>query len=247
MRIRILCGIAFAPAHAAARAGALGGPAKLISISLHIDRETGPWTIAVILGGVARSSRVSSTSATRSGRCPSVYTEARSSANIWRARPSGFPHHRKYAGIPTGDGRMGGGRSVIAFSRIRRAARSEPGGPASPSLARRGGRHGHGLRHNLLGSRAARATAVKDWLAPQKCRARAHYVARRGGWCGKNFMVRSGAFDDADIASLAPSSFWEVIVTPSLANTRADLIFTGRASHAAASPHLGRSALDAVD
>jgi len=33
----------------------------------------------------------------------------------------------------------------------------------------------------------------------------------------------------------------------SLANTRMDFQFTGRASHAAASPHLGRSALDAVE
>jgi aminobenzoyl-glutamate utilization protein B len=32
-----------------------------------------------------------------------------------------------------------------------------------------------------------------------------------------------------------------------LANTRADFIFTGRTAHAAASPHLGRSALDAVE
>ena len=38
-----------------------------------------------------------------------------------------------------------------------------------------------------------------------------------------------------------------MVVTPSLANTRADFIFTGRTSHAAASPHLGRSALDAVE
>jgi aminobenzoyl-glutamate utilization protein B len=37
------------------------------------------------------------------------------------------------------------------------------------------------------------------------------------------------------------------VVTPSLANTRADFTFTGRTSHAAASPHLGRSALDAVE
>jgi aminobenzoyl-glutamate utilization protein B len=60
--------------------------------------------------------------------------------------------------------------------------------------------------------------------------------------------VRSGAFDDADIAiTWHPNSFWEVAVTPSLANTRADFIFTGRASHAAVSPHLGRSALDAVE
>src|SRR6202165_5130198 len=73
-------------------------------------------------------------------------------------------------------------------------------------------------------------------------------VPRGGGGAAKTFMVRSGAFDDADIAiTWHPSSFWEVVVTPSLANTRADFIFTGRTSHAAASPHLGRSALDAVE
>jgi hypothetical protein len=33
----------------------------------------------------------------------------------------------------------------------------------------------------------------------------------------------------------------------SLANTRIDFAFTGRAAHAAAAPHLGRSALDAVE
>ena len=44
-----------------------------------------------------------------------------------------------------------------------------------------------------------------------------------------------------------PYSFWEVVVPPSLANTRADFLFTGHTSHAAASPHLGRSALDAVE
>ncbi len=38
------------------------------------------------------------------------------------------------------------------------------------------------------------------------------------------------------------------VVDPwSLANTRMDFTFTGRASHAAMSPHLGRSALDAVE
>jgi aminobenzoyl-glutamate utilization protein B len=37
------------------------------------------------------------------------------------------------------------------------------------------------------------------------------------------------------------------VIAMSAANTRADFIFTGRTSHAAASPHLGRSALDAVE
>ena len=94
------------------------------------------------------------------------------------------------------------------------------------------------------------ATAVKDWLAANKTPGRVRYYgcpAEEGG-AAKTFMVRSGAFDDADIAiTWHPNSFWEVAVTPSLANTRADFIFTGRASHAAASPHLGRSALDAVE
>jgi aminobenzoyl-glutamate utilization protein B len=71
--------------------------------------------------------------------------------------------------------------------------------------------------------------------------------AEEGG-AAKTFMVRAGAFDGADIAiTWHPHSFWEVAVTPALANTRADFIFTGRASHAAAAPHLGRSALDAVE
>ena len=113
------------------------------------------------------------------------------------------------------------------------------------------GGHGHGCGHNLLGSAALlAATALKDWLAENKVPGRVRYYgcpAEEGG-AAKAFMVRSGAFEDADIAiTWHPHSFWEVAVTPSLANTRADFIFTGRTSHAAASPHLGRSALDAVE
>jgi aminobenzoyl-glutamate utilization protein B len=61
-------------------------------------------------------------------------------------------------------------------------------------------------------------------------------------------MVRDGAFDDVDIAiSWHPACFAGVNEPVSLANTRIDFTFTGRAAHAAASPHLGRSALDAVE
>ena len=110
---------------------------------------------------------------------------------------------------------------------------------------------GHACGHNLLGAGALlAATAVKDWLTANGVQGRVRYYgcpAEEGG-AAKTFMVRSGAFDDADIAiTWHPSSFWEVVVTPSLANTRADFTFTGRTSHAAASPHLGRSALDAVE
>ena len=93
------------------------------------------------------------------------------------------------------------------------------------------------------------AVALKNWLA-RRAPGRVRYYgcpAEEGG-AAKAFMVRAGAFDDADIAiSWHPNSFWEVAPALSLANTRADFAFPGRAAHAAAAPHLGRSALDAVE
>jgi aminobenzoyl-glutamate utilization protein B len=91
---------------------------------------------------------------------------------------------------------------------------------------------------------------VKDWLSEQGLPGRVRYYgcpAEEGG-AAKAFMVRDGAFDDVDIAiTWHPNAFWEVADAASLANTRIDFLFHGRASHAAASPHLGRSALDAVE
>jgi aminobenzoyl-glutamate utilization protein B len=110
---------------------------------------------------------------------------------------------------------------------------------------------GHGCGHNLLGAGAMlAASAVKDWLAANGMKGRVRYYgcpAEEGG-AAKGFMVRDGAFDDVDIAiTWHPDYFAGVIEALSLANTRIDFTFTGRAAHAAASPHLGRSALDAVE
>src|ERR1700722_17634805 len=182
------------------------------------------------------------------------YTEARSSAeHLAELRHHGFRITENVAGIPTAlMGEWGEGGPVIAFLGEYDALpglSQEAGVPESRPVE--AGGHGHGCGHNLLGSAALlAATAVKDWLAAHQVPGRVRYYgcpAEEGG-AAKAFMVRSGAFDDADIAlTWHPSSFWEVVVTPSLANTRADFIFTGRTSHAAASPHLGRSALDAVE
>jgi aminobenzoyl-glutamate utilization protein B len=60
--------------------------------------------------------------------------------------------------------------------------------------------------------------------------------------------VRAGHFEDVDIAiTWHPAAINRVDDAMSLANTRIDFTFKGRASHAAAAPHLGRSALDAVE
>jgi aminobenzoyl-glutamate utilization protein B len=182
------------------------------------------------------------------------YTEARSCAeHLAELRYQGFRIAEKVAGIPTAvTGEWGEGGPVIAFLGEYDAlpGLSQQADVAEPRPLQTGG-HGHGCGHNLLGSAALlAATAVKDWLAAHTIPGRVRYYgcpAEEGG-AAKAFMVRSGAFDDVDIAiTWHPSSFWEVAVTPSLANTRADFIFAGRASHAAASPHLGRSALDAVE
>ena len=182
------------------------------------------------------------------------YTEARSAAeHLAELRHQGFRITEQVAGIPTAVvGEWGEGGPVIAFMGEYDAlpGLSQEAGVAEHRPVETGG-HGHGCGHNLLGSAALlAATAVKDWLAENKVPGRVRYYgcpAEEGG-AAKAFMVRSGAFEDADIAiTWHPHSFWEVAVTPSLANTRADFIFTGRTSHAAASPHLGRSALDAVE
>ena len=114
----------------------------------------------------------------------------------------------------------------------------------------RGG-NGHACGHNLLGSAALlAATAVKNYLAEAGIKGRVRYYgcpAEEGG-AAKTFMVRAGCFDDVDIAiTWHPGAMNRVDDALSLAGARIDYTFRGRASHAAASPHLGRSALDAVE
>ncbi len=182
------------------------------------------------------------------------YTEVRSAAeHAAELRHQGFRLVENVAGIPTAmTGEAGQGGPVIAFLGEYDAlpGLSQEAGIAAHREIEPGG-HGHGCGHNLLGAAALlAATAVKDWLAETGTPGRVRYYgcpAEEGG-AAKAFMVRAGAFADADAAiSWHPNSFWEVAPPLALANTRADFVFTGRAAHAAAAPHLGRSALDAVE
>jgi len=182
------------------------------------------------------------------------YTEVRSAAeHAAELRHQGFRVTEGVAGIPTAViGEAGEGGPVIAFLGEYDAlpGLSQEAGVAEHRPVEPGG-HGHGCGHNLLGAGAMlAAVALKNWLAARGIPGRVRYYgcpAEEGG-AAKAFMVRAGAFNDADIAiSWHPYSFWEVAPALSLANTRADFAFTGRAAHAAASPHLGRSALDAVE
>ncbi len=165
----------------------------------------------------------------------------------------GFRVSTDLAGIPTAImGEAGEEGPVIAILGEYDAlpGLSQEAGVAEPKPLPGDGM-GHGCGHNLLGSASLMAAAaVKDWLAENGIKGRVRYYgcpAEEGG-AAKSFMVREGCFKDVDIAiSWHPAGFSGVNDAMSLANTRIDFAFVGRASHAAASPHLGRSALDAVE
>ena len=170
-----------------------------------------------------------------------------------RAAAAGLHRDRARGGIPTAVvGEAGKGGPVIALLGEYDAL---PGLSQEAGVAEHrplpGQSNGHGCGHNLLGSAAMlAATALKDWLAETGTPGRVRYYgcpAEEGG-AAKAFMVRAGAFADVDIAiTWHPNAFNEVAPALALANTRVDFAFRGRSSHAAATPHLGRSALDAVE
>jgi aminobenzoyl-glutamate utilization protein B len=111
--------------------------------------------------------------------------------------------------------------------------------------------NGHGCGHNLLGTAPlAAAIAVKRYMEKHNVKGTIKYYGCPGeeGGSGKTYMVREGLFDDVDCAlTWHPGSFSGIFSLSTLANYQVYFKFKGKASHAANSPHLGRSALDAVE
>ncbi|WP_209425655.1 amidohydrolase [Pararhodobacter sp. SW119] len=183
-----------------------------------------------------------------------LYAEVAScAAHLEMLEAQGFRVTRDAAGIPTAViGEAGEGGPVIAILGEYDAL---PGLSQAPGVAEHRplveGGSGHGCGHNLLGSAALlAATAIKDWLAATGIKARVRYYgcpAEEGG-AAKTYMVREGLFDDVAAAiTWHPASYTCIDHANSLANTRIDFTFHGRAAHAAGAPELGRSALDAVE
>lgn len=110
---------------------------------------------------------------------------------------------------------------------------------------------GHGCGHNLLGTGAfAAACAAKAYLEKHHIDGTIKFFGCPGeeGGSGKTFMVREGVFDEVDTAlTWHPSPSNSIMSLSSLANYQVYFKFNGVAAHAANAPHLGRSALDAVE
>ena len=112
------------------------------------------------------------------------------------------------------------------------------------------GAPGHGCGHHLLGTGGMEAAvAVKDYLMKNPMDGTVIYYGCPGeeGGAGKAFMVREGCFDACDICLAWHPYSANFSSISTLANARIFFDFHGVSAHAAAAPHLGRSALDAVE
>jgi len=165
---------------------------------------------------------------------------------------AGFSVEREAGGIPNAFiASTGQGKPVIAvmgeFDAL--AGLSQQAHCTEPTSSTPGA-NGHGCGHNLLGTAAlAAAVAAKKWLEQSGGQGTLRFYGCPGeeGGSGKTFMVREGLFDDVDAAvTWHPEAFAGMFTTSTLANIQVAWRFTGIAAHAANSPHLGRSALDAV-
>ncbi|MDR2174789.1 MAG: amidohydrolase [Synergistaceae bacterium] len=113
------------------------------------------------------------------------------------------------------------------------------------------GEPGHGCGHQALGAGSlAAATALKDYMKEAGLGGTVRYYGCPGeeSGSGKAYMARAGLFSGLDAAlTWHPSIACRSMAMSSLANYQIYFHFKGIAAHAAAAPHLGRSALDAVE
>ena len=181
------------------------------------------------------------------------YKEGKS-ANLLQSmlKEEGFTIETGVAGIPTAfTATFGSGSPVIGVLGEYDALPgfSQDAVPFKKELA--GNTNGHACGHHLFGSAsAAAAIAVKNWLKTtgRKGTIRFYGTPAEEGGAGKVYMVRAGLFQDVDaVIHWHPGDDNNANPISSLSNKSAKFRFRGIASHAAASPERGRSALDAVE
>lgn len=181
------------------------------------------------------------------------FQEKQSSALLQQMlKEAGFTVQDNVAGMPTAfTATYGSGKPVIGilgeFDALPGVAQEAvPEVKPIPGQAA-----GHACGHHLFGvASVAAASAVKDWLIANKKAGTIRFYgtpAEEGG-SGKVYMVRGGLFSDVDVViNWHPGPANSAGYGSSLANKTGKFRFYGVASHAAASPERGRSALDGVE
>jgi len=181
------------------------------------------------------------------------FKETKSTALLQdRLREEGFRVESGVAGMPTAFiASFGSGKPVIGILAEYDALPgiSQEGVPEKKE--RPGSTAAHACGHHAFAAGSVEAAvAVKNWLkaSGKPGTLRVYGCPAEEGGSGKVYLVRAGSFDDVDAALHWHSSDSNATTTgPSKANVSVKFRFRGIASHASASPHRGRSALDGVE
>jgi len=165
----------------------------------------------------------------------------------------GFKVTRNVGGMPTAFvATAGSGSPVVGvlaeydalpgLSQQAGETKKDPRAPDAP---------GHGCGHNLLGTAAVAAgVAANQARIAQKLPGTIKVFGTPAEeiLIGKTFMIMGGAFKDVDaVLAWHPADKNEITFGTRLALTATEVEFFGKTAHAAASPWLGRSALDAME
>ncbi len=181
------------------------------------------------------------------------YQETRSSQLLQQQlRKAGFTISAGVAGIPTAFvASYGSGKPVIGILAEFDALPGISQQALPQRLAIEDGSAGHACGHHLFGvGSVAAAITAKNWLASSGTPGtiRLYGSPAEEGGSGKVYMVRAGLFEDVDtVIHWHASDQNNARPGTTLANRSAKFRFKGVASHAAAAPERGRSALDGVE
>ena len=181
------------------------------------------------------------------------YQEERSSARLRGAlEAAGFEVETGVADIPTAFvASYGSGKPVIAILAEFDALPGVSQQAVPERMPFPDGKAGHACGHHLFGTGStAAAITVREWLeqSGQQGTIRLYGTPAEEGGSGKVYMVREGLFDDVDaVIHWHASDKNSAVPGTTLANRSAKFRFHGKASHAAAAPERGRSALDGVE
>ena len=181
------------------------------------------------------------------------YLETESSALLQKTlTDAGFKVTAGVAGIPTAFvAEYGSGKPVIGIMAEFDALPgvSQEAVPFRKAVVEGGA--GHACGHHLFGTASVAAgISVKEWMAANKISGtvRVYGTPAEEGGGGKVYMARAGLIDDVDaMLHWHAGSQNAAGATSSLANISTKFRFYGEASHAAAAPERGKSALDAVE
>lgn len=220
--------------------------------------------IAAVCGTASAEADVEELVAAEAGRATAIarqlwdwaelgYLEERSSALLQDTLArEGFRIESGVAGLPTAFiASAGSGQPIIAILAEFDALPGISQTAAPKRAAREGSQSAHACGHNLFaGGSVAAAIATAHWLEQSGTRGtiRLYGTPAEEGGSGKVYMVREGLFDDVDAAlHWHPGDTNDASAVDNLANKSAKFRFRGVASHAAAAPERGRSALDGVE